>query len=97
VAQVTHAIGVTQLRSGALDDAAASLQTSVALFRSLDDRPWQVRSMGWLGLALAARSEQAAAAEAWRGAVRVLDGSRLPPESPLRAWLGRLAAGAAQA
>jgi tetratricopeptide (TPR) repeat protein len=97
VAQVTHAIGVTQLRSGAVDDAAASLQTSVAIFRSLDDRPWQVRSMGWLGLALAARSEQAAAAEAWRGAVRVLDGSRLPPESPLRAWLGRLAAGAAQA
>jgi tetratricopeptide (TPR) repeat protein len=93
IGQVTHAMAITQMRRGALDDAVASLQASLAIFRSLGDRPWQVRSLGMLGRTLSARSDQAAAAEVWRDAVQVLEGSRLPPESTLRAWLGRLAAG----
>ena len=93
IGQVTHAMAITQMRRGALDDAVASLQASLAIFRFLGDRPWQVRSLGMLGRTLSARSDQAAAAEVWRDAVQVLEGSRLPPESTLRAWLGRLAAG----
>lgn len=92
IGQVTHAMAVTQLRRGAVDDAVASLQAGLAIFRSLGDRPWQVRSLGMLGRALSARPDEAAAAEAWRDAVEVLEGSRLPAESVLRAWLGRLVA-----
>ncbi|HEX6569280.1 MAG TPA: tetratricopeptide repeat protein [Acidimicrobiales bacterium] len=92
IGQVRHAVAGTQARAGDLAGAVASLQASLAIFRSLGDRPWQVRSLGKLGKALAAQADPAGAAEAWREAAEVLEGSRLPQGSPLRAWLGRLAA-----
>ncbi|HEX6418388.1 MAG TPA: tetratricopeptide repeat protein [Acidimicrobiales bacterium] len=95
VGQVRHAIACTQVAAGATDDAVANLRACVAIFRSLGDQPWQVRSLGKLGAALAAQADAAGAAAAWREAADVLAASRLPAESPLRAWLGRLAAGGA--
>jgi hypothetical protein len=58
----------------------------------LGDRPWQVRSLGRLGLALAARSQSAAAADAWREALRIQRELDLPGESRLRRWLDGLPA-----
>jgi tetratricopeptide (TPR) repeat protein len=94
VGQVTHALALTRWRAGAPDEAVAGLEAALAIFRALGDRPWQVRSLGVLGTVLSSRAPDGdgAAAAAWAEAGRVLAGSRLPPGSPLRAWIRRLAA-----
>ena len=61
-----HAAAITRARAGDLAGAVADHRASLASFRTLDDRPWQVRSLGRLGLTLAAQSDPAAAADAWR-------------------------------
>jgi tetratricopeptide (TPR) repeat protein len=90
-AQVLHAAAVTRARAGDLDGAIADFRSSLASFRARDDRPWQVHSLGRLGLALAARSEPAAAADAWHEALRILRTLDRPGEVRLRRWLDGLA------
>ncbi|HEV7759343.1 MAG TPA: tetratricopeptide repeat protein [Acidimicrobiales bacterium] len=89
VGQMRHAMGVTQVQRGALDDAVASFTASAELFGALGDRPWQLRSLGRLGLARSAHGDPVGAAEAWGQAREVLAGSALPAASPLRAWVDR--------
>jgi tetratricopeptide (TPR) repeat protein len=91
-AQVVHASALTRAHAGDLDGAVADFRASLAAFRMLGDRPWQVRSLGRLGLALAARSQSAAAADAWREALRIQRELDLPGESRLRRWLDGLPA-----
>ena len=90
-AQVVHAAAITRARAGDLAGAVADHRASLASFRTLDDRPWQVRSLGRLGLTLAAQSDPAAAADAWREALDIQRGLDLPGEPRLRRWLDGLA------
>lgn len=89
--QMLHARAVTRVHAGDLDGAVEDFDAALVIFRTLSDRPWQVRSLGRLGLALAARSEPAAAAGAWREALGILRGLDLPWEARLRGWLDGLA------
>ena len=73
-----HAMAITQMHRGALDDAVASLRASLAIFRPSATVPGRCACQ-MLGRTLSARSDQAAATEAWRDAVQVLEGSCLPP------------------
>jgi tetratricopeptide (TPR) repeat protein len=86
-AQVVHARAVTRTHAGDLDGAEIDFRTSLQLFRGLGDRPWQARSLGWLGLTLAARSEPVAAGNAWRNAIGIVRELELPPDARLRRWL----------
>jgi tetratricopeptide (TPR) repeat protein len=90
-AQMLHARAVTRVHAGDLNGAVEDFDASLVIFRTLGDRPWQVRSLGRLGLALAARSEPAAAAGAWREALSILRELDLPWEARLRQWLEGLA------
>lgn len=92
IGQMRHGVGVTQMARGRLDDAVASFEASAGLFAAVGDRPWQLRSLGRLGLARAEQGDAAGAGAAWARAVEVLAGSALPAGSPLRAWVTRLAA-----